>query len=94
MHAFVTLLHAQDVVWKRKGAQFAEYGIPQGRFMVMIMLMRKVGEGCPRVHSPGEIAEQLQVTRASLTGLLDSWRRIASYVASRTRMTAEWHRFI
>ena len=72
MHACVTLLHAQDVVSKRKGAQFAEYGITQGRFMVMIMLMKKVGEGCPKVYSPAEIAEQLQVTRASVTGLLDS----------------------
>ncbi len=77
MYAFVTLLHAHDTVWKQKSAHFAENGITQGRFMVMIMLMEKEGEGCPTVHTPAEIAEQLQVTRASVTGLLDSLEKDA-----------------
>jgi DNA-binding MarR family transcriptional regulator len=77
MYAFSTLLHAHDVLWKQKSAHFTEHGITQGRFMVMIMLMEKEGDGCPTVHTPAEIADQLQITRASVTGLLDSLEKDA-----------------
>lgn len=72
MFAFTTLLHSHDQVWKQMGVHFAAHGITQGRFMVMLILLEKEGDGCPTVHAPAEIAEQLQITRASVTGLLDS----------------------
>ncbi|MGB0259106.1 MAG: MarR family winged helix-turn-helix transcriptional regulator [Coraliomargarita sp.] len=75
--AFTTLLHSHDALWKRMSAHFAQHGITQGRFMVLIMLMEKEGDGCPTVHTPAEIAEQLQITRASVTGLLDSLEKDA-----------------
>jgi len=77
MYAFTTLLYSHDQVWKQMGAHFAEHGITQGRFMVLLMLYEKEGDGCPTVHAPAEIAEQLQITRASVTGLLDSLEKDA-----------------
>lgn len=77
MFAFTTLLHSHDQVWKQMSGHFADHGISQGRFMVMLMLFEKEGDGCPTVHAPAEIAEQLQITRASVTGLLDSLEKDA-----------------
>lgn len=77
MFAFTTLLHAHDLLWKEMSAHFAAHGITQGRFMVLLMLLEKEGDGCPTVHAPAQIAEQLQITRASVTGLLDSLEKNA-----------------
>lgn len=77
MFAFTTLLHSHDQLWKQMSGHFAEHGITQGRFMVLLMLLEKEGDGCPTVHTPAEIADQLQITRASVTGLLDSLEKNA-----------------
>ena len=48
-------------------AHFGRYGLSPARFTILVLLMRKEDEGL----SPAEIAEEIDVTRASMTGLLD-----------------------
>ena len=81
MYAFIMLLHTHDVMWKAKCAHFAEHGITQGRFMMMILLMENEVAGektsCARARTPAELADMAQISRASVTGLLDSLEKDA-----------------
>jgi DNA-binding MarR family transcriptional regulator len=76
MFAFTTLFHTYDVLWKQKRDHYTKYGITQGRFMIMILLMNNeepVEENrCTSARTPAELADLAQVSRASVTGLLDS----------------------
>ena len=66
--ATLVLLRVASDVFEGLGAQLMRNGLSQGRFMVLVLLDRcSHGEGI----SPSEIAEQLGVTRATVTGLLD-----------------------
>jgi DNA-binding MarR family transcriptional regulator len=48
-------------------AHFARHGLSRGRFMVLMMLYTDPGDGL----SPAQIAARIEVTRATMTGLLD-----------------------
>lgn len=66
--ATLILLRVASDVFEGLGAQLTRNGLSQGRFMVLMLLDRSpAGEGI----LPSEIAEQLGVTRATVTGLLD-----------------------
>jgi DNA-binding MarR family transcriptional regulator len=47
---------------------FARFDLSKGRFMILVMLMRQSGSGL----APAELAEACGVTRATVTGLLDT----------------------
>lgn len=76
MYAFTMLLHTHDVMWKQKCAHYAEHGITQGRFMMMILLMDNEVENEKTswftARTPAELADMAQISRASVTGFLDS----------------------
>lgn len=73
--AFIHLIRAGDDVWRAMNNHFADHGITQGRFMVMMLLFDKKSGGCPRPRTPAELAECAQVSRATITGLLDTLER-------------------
>lgn len=73
--AFLHLIRAGDDVWRVMNAHFADHGITQGRFLVMMLLLERQGTGCPRPNTPAEIADCAQVSRATITGLLDTLER-------------------
>jgi DNA-binding MarR family transcriptional regulator len=64
--AFLSILVVAGDVERRIDAHFARYGLSQGRFVVLMLLNRR-GEPV----SPAELAEAADVTRATVTGLLD-----------------------
>lgn len=49
-------------------AHYARHGITRGRFVVLMLLFRERGHGL----SPAALAEEAGVTRATMTGLLDT----------------------
>ena len=68
VEATLVLLRVASDVFEGMGTHLARHDISQGRFMVLVLLDRcERGEGI----LPSEIAEQLGVTRATVTGLLD-----------------------
>ena len=73
--AFIHLLRAGDEVWGAMNTHFASHNITQGRFLVMMLLMEKADPACPRATTPAEIADLASVSRATVTGLLDTLER-------------------
>ena len=68
VEATLVLLRVASDVFEGMGVHLARHDISQGRFMVLVLLDRaENGAGI----SPSEIADQLGVTRATVTGLLD-----------------------
>jgi DNA-binding MarR family transcriptional regulator len=65
--AFLSVLVVAADVERRLDSHFARYGLSHGRF-VILMLLRRRGEAM----SPAELADAAEVTRATVTGLLDS----------------------
>lgn len=73
--AFMHLLRAGDDVFRVMSAFFCEHSISQGRFVVLLLLIDK-GTGCPCVMStPAQLADKAGVTRATMTGLIDTLER-------------------
>jgi len=71
--AFLHLLRTGDAVYAAEGSYLAEHDISQGRFMVLMLLTR-----CPEQQStPAELAEEAGVTRATMTGLVDTLEKDA-----------------
>lgn len=68
------VLHSGDEVFRAIGQTFKDHKLSQGRFMAMIMLFNKKN-GTSFERSPAEIAERINVTRATITGLLDGLER-------------------
>src|SRR3954468_405926 len=67
--AFLNLLRTGDEVFAAEAEFLAERGISQGRFTVLMLLNR----GCDNAPStPAALAEASGVTRATMTGLLDT----------------------
>jgi DNA-binding MarR family transcriptional regulator len=58
---------------KSADAHFARHGISQARFLVLINLYKTEGHGL----TPAVLADLLNVTRATITGLLDTLERDA-----------------
>ena len=73
--AFMHLIRAGDEVSRVMDAHFADHDITHGRFLMMMLLMEKKGTACARPSTPAELAELASVSRATITGLLDTLER-------------------
>jgi DNA-binding MarR family transcriptional regulator len=67
--AFLSVLVVAADVERRLDSHFARYGLSHGRF-VILMLLRRAPRGGPL--TPAQLADAAEVTRATVTGLLDS----------------------
>ena len=66
--AFLNLLRTGDEIFSKEARFLAQYGVSQGRFTVLMLL-----HNCPEcVSTPAELAEHAGVTRATMTGLVDT----------------------
>jgi DNA-binding MarR family transcriptional regulator len=75
--AFLHLLRAGDEVFLQMDQNFTDHGISQGRFGVLMQLLsasQMCAESAGGV-SPAELAERTGVTRATMTGLIDTLER-------------------
>jgi DNA-binding MarR family transcriptional regulator len=72
--AFLHLLRAGDDIIHSVEAYLAEHNLTQGRFVVLMQLLNKM-ENCPQSRTPAELAEMSGVTRATMTGLIDTLER-------------------
>ena len=66
--AFLHLLRTGDAVFAAEGAHLAKHDISQGRFMVLMLLNRCSAQP----STPAELADEAGVTRATMTGLVDT----------------------
>ena len=83
--AFLHLLHTGDEVFGVTDQNLGEHDISQGRFGVLMLLWRGAqprearllcAEECrPGPRTPAELAEAAGVTRATMTGLVDTLER-------------------
>ncbi|MSU69799.1 MAG: MarR family transcriptional regulator [Opitutaceae bacterium] len=71
---FLHLLRAGDAAVRITEAHLAEHNISQGRFTVLMLLLDKF-KGCPRPDTPAGLAGRAGVTRATMTGLIDTLER-------------------
>jgi DNA-binding MarR family transcriptional regulator len=72
--AFLHLLRAGDVAFQLGEDYFAGHNITPGRFAVLMLLLQKTKD-CPQPSTPAELAEMCGVTRATMTGLVDTLER-------------------
>lgn len=71
---YLYLLRTADELMHRREASLAEAGLSCGRFMVMMQLLNKQ-ENRPEAKTPAELADRVGVTRATMTGLIDTLER-------------------
>lgn len=71
---FLHLLQAGDEAFRVVESHLAAHNISQGRFMVLMLLMNKSSH-CPHPRTPAELADLSRVTRATMTGLVDTLER-------------------
>jgi len=72
--AFLHLLRAGDDVARSREEYLAKHNLSQGRFTVMMQLFDKV-EDRPIARTPAELADLTGVSRATMTGLIDTLER-------------------
>ncbi len=72
--AYLNLLRAGDEAYRRSESFFNEHGMSPGRFTLMMLLFDKL-EGKPLPQTPADLAESAGVTRATITGLVDTLER-------------------
>lgn len=72
--AFLHLLRAGDEGFRVIDAHFQAHGVSQGRFTVLMLLFDKSG-GEPQALTPAQLAEHAGVSRATMTGLIDTLER-------------------
>jgi DNA-binding MarR family transcriptional regulator len=74
---FLNLLRAGDEAFRVVEAHLARHEITQGRFGVLMALMsnRNPAAANSRALSPAELADHTGVTRATITGLVDTLER-------------------
>ena len=72
--AFLYLLRTGDEVFHSCEANLARHNLSQGRFTVMMQLLNKM-ENRPIACAPAELADLAGVTRATMTGLIDTLER-------------------
>jgi DNA-binding MarR family transcriptional regulator len=99
MEAFLHLLRTSTEVIDALGDLLAHFEISQGRFVVLILLNRDPGKPA----NPADLADRANVTRATMTGLIDTLAR-AGFVTREAaatdrrmmlvRLTAEGRRFL
>ena len=71
---FLHLMQAGDAAFRVVDSHLAEHNISQGRFMVLMQLLNK-GGNCARSQTPAELADLSHVSRATMTGLIDTLER-------------------
>lgn len=71
---FLHLMQAGDDAFRVVDSHLAEHNISQGRFMVLMLLLNKLTR-CPHPRTPAELADLAHVTRATMTGLVDTLER-------------------
>lgn len=71
VETFLTLLRVASDLFTGLDACLARHGLQQGRWWVLVLLMRRED----LTAAPSELAEQAGVTRATMTGLVDSLER-------------------
>jgi DNA-binding MarR family transcriptional regulator len=71
---YLHLLRTGDEVFRVCDAHLAAHNISQGRFTVLMLLLDKATD-CPHARTPAELAEMAGVTRATMTGLIDTLER-------------------
>ena len=69
--AFLHLLRTGDMVFSAEAGFLAQHGISQGRFTVLMLLNCCSEEPC----TPANLAARAGVTRAAMTGLVDTLER-------------------
>lgn len=72
--AFLHLLRAGDEGFRVVDAHFHGHGLSQGRFTVLMLLADKAG-GPSHTLTPAQLADLAGVTRATMTGLVDTLER-------------------
>lgn len=72
--AFLHLMQVGDEAFRFVDSNLAEHNISQGRFMVLVLLLDKT-TNCPHPRTPAELADLSHVTRATMTGLIDTLER-------------------
>ena len=83
--AFLHLLRTSDEAFGVTERNFTEHNISHGRFSVLMLLWRTANPddvknsaadcGCSTPSTPAELAEAAGVTRATMTGLVDTLER-------------------
>ena len=68
---FLHLLRTGDAVFAAESRFLAQHGISQGRFTVLMLLNRCLEQP----STPAELADAAGVTRATMTGLVDTLER-------------------
>ncbi|MFA9459993.1 MarR family winged helix-turn-helix transcriptional regulator [Thiohalorhabdus methylotrophus] len=71
VESFLTLLRVASDLFDGLDACLARHDLQQGRWWVLVLLMRRGN----LTAAPSELAEQAGVTRATMTGLVDSLER-------------------
>jgi DNA-binding MarR family transcriptional regulator len=72
--AYLNLLRAGDEAYSKSEAFLVDHGMTPGRFTIMMLLYDKQ-EGSPIPRTPAELADMANVTRATITGLIDTLER-------------------
>lgn len=71
---FLNLLCTADDIYRTREALLAKRNLSSGRFMVLMQLLNKQ-ENRPQPMTPAELAGTTGVTRATMTGLIDTLER-------------------
>jgi DNA-binding MarR family transcriptional regulator len=71
---YLNLLRAGDEAYRRSEAYLGSHGMTPGRFTVLMLLFDKL-TGETIAKTPAELAEKAGVTRATITGLVDTLER-------------------
>src|SRR5579884_1669966 len=72
--AFLHLLRVADELYEARERSLSEQGISCGRFAVLMQLWDKEARR-PLTRTPAELADVAGVTRATMTGLVDTLER-------------------
>ncbi len=72
--AYLNLLRAGDEAYRQSEAFLSEHDMSPGRFTVLMLLYDKLS-GTPVAQTPADLAEKAGVTRATITGLVDTLER-------------------
>jgi DNA-binding MarR family transcriptional regulator len=72
--AFLNLLRAGDEAYRQIESFFNEHNMSSGRFTVLMLLYDKL-RGEPIPQTPADLAGMAGVTRATITGLVDTLER-------------------
>jgi DNA-binding MarR family transcriptional regulator len=70
--SYLHLMRACHEVTRIMNSHFTAHGISQGRFLILMLLFRGEKGNCDKVNTPADLADKAQVSRATITGLLDT----------------------